>query len=296
VTTSAAPLTVPPFTDFFNPALDALRFLGNSAALSELEEKTAELTHLPELVLAQPHIRHKGTARQKITSVTEFAYRLRWALTYLKKAGLITNSERGVWAFTEAGKTQDNVDPRAIVEKARAAMGSSESGLTTEIEQDEAPAPEIQNWEDELLEILVSLPPEAFERLTQRLLREAGFAEVKVTGRSGDGGIDGRGILRLNDLINMSAVFQCKRYRDNVGASEIRDFRGAFTGRADRGVFVTTSAFTPAAVQEATRDGVTPIDLIDGERLIGLMKRFSLGLNVEMVESVSIDRKWFQSI
>ena len=284
---------VPAYFEIFNPLLNVLRELGDSAALNELDEKTAETMGLSEAALSEPHIRRRGTTREIITTSSEFSYRLRWALTYLKKVELVTNSSRGIWSLTESGKLVPEVDPKAIIERVRALEdpgGDDRQISTTEPERPSI----VQSWSDDLLEILLDIPPAAFERLAQRLLREAGFVEVKVTGRTGDGGIDGRGILRLNDLVSMSAVFQCKRYRGNVGAPEIREFRGALTGRADRGILVTTSGFTPAGVVEATRDGVTPIDLIDGERLVGLLKQFSLGVRVEMVESVSIEREWFR--
>jgi restriction system protein len=286
---------IPAYHEPFNPLLNALRELGNSAALVELDDKTAKIMGLSEAALSEPHIRRRGTAREIVTTTSEFSYRLRWALTYLKKAELVTNSTRGIWSLTESGKLHPTVDPRVIIVQARALeeVVQDEDGATP---TDPGSPIVAQDWSDDLLQILLELPPAAFERLAQRLLREAGFAEVQVTGRTGDGGIDGRGILRLNDLVSMSAVFQCKRYRSNVGAPEIREFRGALTGRADRGILVTTSGFTPAATQEASRDGVTPIDLIDGERLVELLKQFGLGVRVEMVESVSIEREWFGTL
>jgi restriction system protein len=69
------------------------------------------------------------------------------------------------------------------------------------------------------------LKPDAFERLAQRILREAGFTKVQVTGKSGDGGIDGIGILRVN-LVSFVVLFQCKRYKNSVGSGSVRDFRG----------------------------------------------------------------------
>jgi restriction system protein len=191
--TSAA---IPAYHDLFNPLLNALRELGNSAALIELDDKTAKIMGLSEAALSEPHIRRRGTAREIITTSSEFSYRLRWALTYLKKAELVTNSTRGIWSLTESGKLRQTVDPKAIIEQARA--------LQEAVQDEDGASPAdpgspivAQDWSDDLLEILLELPPAAFERLAQRLLREAGFAEVQVTGRTGDGGIDGRGILRL---------------------------------------------------------------------------------------------------
>ena len=151
-------------------------------------------------------------------------------------------------------------------------------------------------WRDELLKILLALPSAAFERVCQRLLRESGFVEVRVTGRSGDGGIDGVGVVRLGGLLGFPVLFQCKRYRGTVGASAIRDFRGAMIGRADRGLVLTTGTFSHEARGEATRDGAPPIDLVDGERLLDKLKELSLGVEITMVERVSVLPLFFQEI
>jgi restriction system protein len=151
------------------------------------------------------------------------------------------------------------------------------------------------DWKDRLLELLRGLPPDAFERLAQRMLREAGFVKVEVTGRSGDGGIDGIGVLRVN-LLSFQVLFQCKRYQGSVSASAIRDFRGAMIGRSDKGLVITTGAFTSDARKEATRDGAPAIDLIDGDQLCDLLKDLQLGVQTAMVEQVSVQPEWFQNL
>jgi restriction system protein len=153
-------------------------------------------------------------------------------------------------------------------------------------------------WRDQLLETLLEMDPSAFERLVPRLLRESGFIQVEVTGRSGDGGIDGKGMLRLGGLLSFRVIFQCKRYRGSVSASHVRDFRGAMVGRADKGLLITTGNFTKDAEREATRDGAPAIDLIDGEQLTDKLKQLGLGVKTETVrmERVTIDRDWFLSI
>lgn len=137
--------------------------------------------------------------------------------------------------------------------------------------------------------------PDAFERLAQRLLREAGFIKVEVTGKSGDGGIDGIGVLRLT-LLSFQVLFQCKRYQGSVGAAAIRDFRGAMVGRSDKGLFITTGTFTSDAKREATRDGAPAIDLIDGDQLCDLMKQLKLGVQIEMVEKAIVQPAWFEGL
>ena len=109
-----------------------------------------------------------------------------------------------------------------------------------------------------------------------------------MTGKTGDGGIDGTGVLRMN-LLSFQVIFQCKRWQGSVGASTVRDFRGAMVGRADKGLILTTGAFTADARREATRDGAPAIDLVDGEALCDLLKQHQIGLTVRMVEEVTVD-------
>ena len=215
---------------------------------------------------------------------TEIEYRLAWARSYLKGMGALNNSARGVWTVTEAGRHMDeaavrqrHIEYRAEIQDARRARrrsareADSESGDENEDTNDE------QDWKETLLDRLLLLPPDGFERLAQRLLREAGFISATVMGRSGDGGIDGLGVYRLS-LVSFPVFFQCKRYRGSVGAGAVRDFRGAMAGRGDKGLLITTGSFTPDAKAEATRDGAPPVDLIDGDRLCDLLKEHRLGV------------------
>src|SRR5690606_6628929 len=94
-------------------------------------------------------------------------------------------------------------------------------------------------WQDELLDILKALSPSEFEKLCQRVLREAGFIQVKVTGRSGDGGIDGTGIVRIGGFLSFRVIFQCKRYQGSVTSQQVREFKGTMVGRADKGLLMT---------------------------------------------------------
>ena len=144
--------------------------------------------------------------------------------------------------------------------------------------------------------VLPAMSPAAFERLIQRMLRESGFTHVQVTGKSGDGGIDGIGIARVSGLLSFHVLFQCKRYQGAFSPSQIRDFRGAMQGRTDKGLFITTGTFTREAIKEATRDGAPPIDLIDGEQLVLRLKDLSLGVRIQMVESIEVDPAWFAGI
>lgn len=163
-------------------------------------------------------------------------------------------------------------------------------------EADDVPE-EARSWRTKLHHVLTrEMSPDAFERLTKRLLRESGFIQVEVTGRSGDGGVDGRGIIQINGLLSFHVVFQCKRYQGSVSASQVRDFRGAMVGRADKGLMLTTGSFTRSAIKEATRDGAPPIDLVDGDELADKLKELSLGAETEVVEKVKIDKEWFHQV
>jgi len=147
-------------------------------------------------------------------------------------------------------------------------------------------------WQDQLLDCLLKMKPAAFERLCQRILKDSGFIKVEVTGRNGDGGIDGIGVLRLN-LLSFHVLFQCKRWKGSVGASAIRDFRGAMVGRTDKGLVMTTGTFTTDARKEATRDGAPAIDLVDGAELCELLKNLKIGVSTRKVEHVLVEQDAF---
>jgi restriction system protein len=218
-----------------------------------------------------------------------------WARFYLAKAGLIDASQRGVWSLTEKGLRSRLVDGKAydLFREVRQefheeweAKASETAPSPTESSADPAEASDAMDHRGHLLQVLRGLPPDGFERICQRLLRESGFEQVTVTGRSGDGGIDGVGILEVNPFVSFKVLFQCKRYTGSVSASQVRDFRGAMMGRADKGLILTTGTFTLDAKREARRDGVPPIELVDGEKLIDMFERLELGLRPRTVYDV----------
>lgn len=279
----------PTFDQLMNPLLESLRQLGGSGSVDEIYEKVVQIETIPDEVLNQLHNPEKS-------SQTEVEYRLAWARTYLKKYGYIENSSRGVWALTNKAKDTPEVDPQEVVKFAREDYGKSTTKKPKRRER-ELDVLEEEEWIEKLHRILTKeISPDQFERLTQRLLRESGFVQVEVTGRTGDGGIDGKGIARLHGFMSFHVIFQCKKYQGSVSAGAIRDFRGAMVGRADKGLFITTGTFTPAAVKEATRDGAPPIDLVDGEQLALKLKEVGLGIRTEMVEKVTTDASWFKNL
>ena len=278
---------VPRVPDLFVPVLKALDALGGSASNDEIDDRTADLMALTPEVRAYVH---------KDGPLPKVNYRCAWARSWLKNAGLVENSGRGVWSLTPEGRaavTQD--DEAGLIRRVRQASyalrkGGATSDETAPPSDREAPESEASEtgWRECLLKALGEMHPAAFERLCQRLLREAGFTRVEVTGKTGDGGIDGTGVLRMN-LLSFQVIFQCKRWQGSVGASTVRDFRGAMVGRADKGLILTTGAFTADARREATRDGAPAIDLVDGEALCELLKQHQIGVTVRMVEEVTVD-------
>lgn len=289
---------VPQYHELLWPTLQAVADLGGSASISEIAETVIKRERFSD---AQQAVLHNDGPE------TEIGYRLAWARTHLKGMRLLTNSSRGVWALTDDG-TSLLTDPSLtdvqrrkrvrdlwstyLVEQRKARKTKS---VRVDSEPEGAEPAEELDWKEQLLDQLMGMSPDAFERLARRLLREADFASVNVTGRSGDGGIDGLGVYRLG-LVSFPIFFQCKRYRGSVRSSAVRDFRGAMAGRGDKGLLITTGSFTADARKEATRDGPAPVDLIDGDRLCDLLKKYELGVRTEMVEAIKIDPTFFREM
>ena len=280
---------LPTFEDYFDPTVQALKNRGGSATIEELEEDVAGLMKLSDEVLAVPH----GDGPQ-----TQFQYELAWVRTYLKKSGAIENSERGVWRLTPKGVGMSEEELRAvprIIRAERRRLRKADPGPQQRQEETSTEAEEEISWKERLLGVLLAMKPDGFERLCQRLLRESGFIKVEVKGRSGDGGIDGTGVLRVQ-LVSFHVLFQSKRWKHSVGAGVVRDFRGAMVGRADKGLIITTGSFTADARREATRDGAPAIDLVDGDTLCDLLKSLKIGIAVQQIEHVVIDEKTFADL
>lgn len=268
-------MSVPKYDEMFIATIKALQELGDSGTNGEIEGKVANILELSDRDISEMHRGNK----------TKFSYRLAWTRNYLKRYGLIKNSSRGVWLLTDVGVDINKLSPADINKKVKLLDRLvGRQSINSEINNE-------SDWRQQLLVKLYGLSPTGFEIVCQRFLREAGFVEVEVTGRSGDGGIDGRGIVRVN-LISFRVIFQSKRYRGAVNPAEIREFKGTMVGRAERGLYITTGYFTKNAKAEANRDGSAPIDLIDGDRLLDYMKEFEMGVNVKTEEKITIDDEW----
>lgn len=300
-------VTVPEFARWINPVLKALKELGGSGTPREVVERVASNERLSEDILDS--VNPAGGLR--------FPNQVHWARYFLAETGFIDRSRRGVWKLTDRGAAIDGLSPvavRELVSEVHAQPRSAANeGITQAREFDpnvgapavdsresselmisadgRPPETEFSDYRSRLAHILQALSPSGFERLCQRLLREAGFEQVMVTGKSGDGGIDGHGILALNAFVSFRVLFQCKRYVGSVSPAQVRDFRGAMQGRADKGLILTTGSFTSEARRESARDGAPPIELVDGEKLVDLFAKLELGL--KPVTTYEVDEDFF---
>lgn len=281
---------VPGYAALIEATFQALKELGGSGKNNEINEKAAELLGLSEEILSKPHL--------DSSSISEVNYRLAWARTLLKNYGAIENSTRSVWAITPAYSDKNKVNGDYIEKNFH--RGTPKNDEKTEINEKqmedagvEVPE-EVKPWRRKLYEVLVHMNPYSFEKLTQRLLRECGFDDVRVTKKSGDGGIDGTGKLKINGIFSFNIAFQCKRYQGSVGAPDVRDFRGSLTTDIEKGVFITTGSFSKQAIEEASNPGKQQIDLVDGEEFI--TKLAELGIGVKEVKDYEIDEDYFAKI
>jgi restriction system protein len=280
---------LPKYDDFMLPTLKVIGELGGSASIEEIQDALTEAMGLTQEQLDAAYPKSGALIAPD---------RMSWARSHLKIAGLLASGGKGIWVLTDAGREAARLTAAELKEEVKRLSAPHHAEVVAKraaaraegAPEDEGPTEDEAEWTEALLEQLRNMSPAAFERLSQRLLRESGFVKVEVTGKSGDGGIDGQGVLRMN-LISFQVLFQCKRYSGSVPPSTVRDFRGAMQGRADKGLIITTGTFTSEARKEATRDGAPAIDLIDGEALCQLLKEKNLGVNVMPVvtEKVAID-------
>ena len=287
---------------FLHPTLEARELLGGSASNDEIDTALIEKFGFSETDVSETYV-SLGRGKSDVSFVID---KMRWARSYLKLAKLLKQEKRGVWIIDDQGKSllgQGDLAVRQSVKiseqnynKQYREKQKLKSGTST-INGDQIDPISVGDevWQDALLSRVKQISPSDFERLSQRLLRESGFTKVEVKGKSGDGGIDGQGVLRIN-LVSFNVLFQCKRYQGSVGSEVVRDFRGAMQGRADKGLIITTGNFTSSARAEATRDGAPSIDLIDGDDLVLLLKERGLGVKVETVEQVTIDDVFFEGL
>jgi restriction system protein len=256
---------------------------------------------------------------------TTFSNRVHWAKSYLKQAGLVEATKRAHFAITPRGKDVlksgiQRIDIkflRQFSEFIEFQNRSSTEGTDNSIQpsQEAILTDDSQTPDDlmrktsatihtalgnDILDRLRVSKPAFFERVVVQLLLAMGYGGTlaqagKAIGKSGDNGVDG---VIDQDTLGLDRVYvQAKRYAEDVtvGAGDIRDFFGSLDmHKASKGLFVTTSSFTKAAMETAEKLGKR-IVLIDGRDLTKLMIRFNVGCRVEEVfEMKKIDEEFFE--
>lgn len=279
------------FVRWFGPLLEALRDLGDSGKPREVSDRIAADLNLPDEILDQTL--KSGSSR--------FYNQVAWARQYLVWEGLLDASKYGTWKLTEKGRKTviTPEDAQAIFKKwvtikqenrkNKELPPVSEKALV-EIINEVSPENSESTDTANLIDVLRGLSPEGFEKICRELLRESGFENVEVTARGADGGIDGFGTLKINPFVSFRVLFQCKRYKEGntVSRAQVGDFRNAMIGRAEKGIIITTSTFSNAAIQEANRDGAPKVELVDADKLVEMFEKVELGLHKRVVYDVDI--------
>lgn len=275
----------PEFLKYINPVLTTLQSNGGAGESSDVIEQVIDKLGITEAELDETTSNGQSRIRNQI----------QWARFYLFKAGIIDNAQRGIWRLTNDGLDR-KLNDEGVYNLFKGVQNSVKKTPTSKPKKAEPVFENIATEDEEhsicLINIIQSLTPSGFEKLCKRLLTEIGINEIVITGGSGDQGIDGKGIVKLNDVVSLNIVFQCKRYKETVSPHHVRDFRGAMQGRGEKGLIITTGRFTKEAKNEANRDGVTPIELIDGDRLVELFEKYRLGLKPMTV--FEIDQEFFK--
>lgn len=281
----------PLVTDLIEPIYEALIEMGNSASTEDLKNELIKRLGLTDEAVLERH----GKSAQ-----SEFEYQLAWAKTYLKKYGVLdASTNKSVWIINPDFDKKKPVTAKEVIGFCRKQYPSPKKRLANakadEINEEEASAEDIldndEPWKNEIYQALHEISPEAFEILAKQLLIECGFVNAITTRFSGDGGIDGYGLFKLNGLISFNVAIQCKRYAigNNVGAEAIRDFRGSLSSDIERGLFITTSDFTKNAKEEAYAAGKKRIDLINGDQLIDMLIAHRIGVREKTIYIVDDD-------
>ena len=226
------------------------------------------------------------------SGVPKYQNDIYWARMYLVNAGLLEPAKtagHGTWKLTSQGWES----PLDMATAAAIYFQTASKGNKNKDEAD-MPAPsgdDLQqdlegtvNWQVQLKEILWSLSDQGFEHLCAAIMTANGLDQIKVTGKSGDKGIDGMGLMYLDDagLVSIRVAWQCKRYTTGtVGSMEVRNFRGSLGHKTDHGIIFTTSTFTAEAMKESVALGKTPIRLVPLDQLIEMLKNLKLGVGPE---------------
>lgn len=291
---------LPKYHETFKPILEILKD-GRVVTAGDLRKLVRDqfYSDLPEELLAE----RTKNGDQLILN------RIGWGKAYLKQAKMVEQPERGMVKATEKGLQalqSDTLslegvtnDPDFIAHRKKQQMKSEVAqGVSTSASPQDLVDAGIQEIEEQtkadLLDKIKELDPYYFERVVLELFHKMGYGEFTETAKSGDGGIDG--IINQDQLGLEKIYVQVKRYREKeIRETDIRNFIGAMSGDAQKGIFVTTSEFHNGAVQKA-KEAHHTIILVDGFMLADLMYTYSVGVQTKnSYEVKEVDEDFFDS-
>ncbi|MCU1048270.1 restriction endonuclease [Stenotrophomonas maltophilia] len=303
-------MTIPTYDKFIDPVLRFLERNPGGVAAALAYEAAANALGLTE----------EQKLRVLDSGAQIYKNRAAWAHDRLKRAGLSSSPRRGVWQLTEAGRSYagDHPFPLDDEEVGRIATGYLAVKLRSAVDaapldgpasSELAPGSPVLSPDDrldsalaelksataaELLDCLLRVSPGRFEIIVLDILHRLGYgasrSDLLRVGGAGDGGIDG--VISLDRLGLDKVYVQAKRWKSTVGRPELQAFYGALAGqKAKRGVFITTSGFTPQAVDFV--GSVEGIVSVDGNRLVGLMIDNEVGVSSRILRVPSVDSDYF---
>jgi restriction system protein len=261
------------------PLLQVLAQLGGAAKPQQVYPRVAEF--FPELT------KEDLDERLPSNSTTVKWWNLvQWARQRLVEDGGIDGSTRGVWKLTDKGRgmlgsaAPNHVKTEAVAQRVHANL----KDLVYENRQ---------AMVKRIITELNGLTPGGFEHFCLSLLEGLGYESVMVTGKSGDGGIDGYGDYRQG-IVKIKSAFQAKRWKQTpVGRPEIDKFRGAIQGDYDHGLFLTTNTITKDAQQASVKKGAITVLLLDGNAIANHMISSGIGVRKEPVFLMDVDDDFF---
>lgn len=290
-------MEIPKFDETFLPILEIL--------------KTGKVYKTRELIEEVKSKFYSGLSEEQLKQQTKSGdllidNRIAWGKSYLKKGGYIYFPERAHVQITDKGKNHSsNLTVRDLEnENSFFSFYNQEKGVSSDKNESEINISSPQDLIDEgfnriekdikaeLLLKLKSLDPYFFEKVVLRLLKKMGYGEFIETAKSGDGGIDG---IINEDKLGLDKIYiQAKRFNEGkVREKDIRNFIGAMSGDTNKGVFVTTSDFDDKAIQKA-RSAHHKIICIDGQKLVGLMHEYNVGIQIKTTYEIKqIDEDFF---
>ena len=266
---------MPKQRDMEIPLLKCLEEIGGKAKPSEI------YTHMRRFF---PDLTDLELTETLATGSNKWTNRIQWVRQRLVSVGEMASPEHGVWSITEKGRRRLADLAATNVSHESQAVKETEVVSGGPINLEELVEDYVGAFKQKVIQKLQDLRPDQFERFAGALLTAYGFVQVKVTGRAGDGGIDGYGGLKVG-LATLNAAFQCKRWQEKVGSPEIDKFRGAIQGEFEQGIFFTTSDFTAQARDASIKKGAVPIILVNGDAFVQLMIEKQLGVKRWPVET-----------